>query len=131
MIAGSVWGSWSENYNSWKNSKFPNKLIIKYEDMVLEPVKVFSSIINFLNKVYGLTINEEKIKKSILATNFSNLKKMEKKYGFEESLYKSDSSKNTFFNKGEVGLGKKLLDKNILHKVEKLFKIEMKELNYL
>ena len=79
MIAGSVWGSWSENYNSWKNAKFPNKLIIKYEDMVLEPVKVFSSIINFLNKVYGLTINEEKIKKSILATNFSNLKKMEKK----------------------------------------------------
>ena len=27
MIAGSVWGSWSENYNSWKNSKFPNSLI--------------------------------------------------------------------------------------------------------
>ena len=117
-------GSWSSHYNSWKNSNF-KKIIIKYEDLVNNPNQNFYKIINFLNEINNLTINKEKINKSILNTNFTKLKELEDKYGFVEK------GKNDFFRKGKVGEWKKILDKKIISKIEGSFSEEMAELKYL
>ena len=68
-------GSWAENYRSWRDYNSVKKIIIKYEDLILNPYETFFKIINYLNKINGLTIDEEMIKKSIENTSFKNLSK--------------------------------------------------------
>ena len=126
-IVGSIMGNWSENYNSWKNLNFGKKIIIKYENLINNPFENFLKVITFLNDLYGLKINEEKIKKSISSTTFSKLQSLEKKSGFIEH-----ASKNTvFFKKGKIGIWKNKLNKETVKKIEKNFEKEMKELGYL
>ena len=111
----SIMGNWSENYNSWKNFNLTKKIIIKYEDLLLDPFMNFLKIIEFLNNLYGLKIDKNKIKKSIEATKFSNLQKLEKEIGFGEKL----KNKKLFFREGKIGQWKKKLDKKFSDKLEK------------
>ena len=120
-------GNWSENYNSWKNFNLTKKIIIKYEDLLINPFDNFLKIIEYLNKLYGLKIDKDKIKKIIEITKFSNLQDLEKKFGFNEKI----SKKELFFREGKSGYWKSQLDKKIIDKIENLFCNEMKELNYL
>ena len=60
-------GSWSENYKSWKNYNSVRSLIIKYEDLVLNPSVYFHKIIIFINQINGLVIDEKKINKTIFS----------------------------------------------------------------
>ena len=68
---------------------------------------------------------KEKILKSIMSCNFSNLSKMENDYGFEESV---DSK---FFRKGKKDSWKNELSSDLIKKIEEKFKDEMSELGYL
>ena len=94
---------------------------------ILEEKNVDYKIIEYLNKLYGLKIDKDKIKKIIEITKFSNLQDLEKKFGFNEKI----SQKGLFFRKGKSGSWKSQLDKKITDKIENLFHNEMKELNYL
>jgi len=118
-------GSWSENYKSWRDYNSVNKIIIKYEDLLLNPYENFYKIINYLNSINDLTIDEEMIKKSIDNTNFNKLQNLEKKGEFNE--FKTGD----FFRKGKSGDWKNNLDKEIISQIEQSFKKEMKELGYL
>lgn len=123
-IDGVIMSSWSTHYNSWKNSDF-DKIIVRYEDLVENTKDSFNNIITFLNKTNDLTINEEKINKAILNTNFKELKKLEENEGFNEA------HRNKFFRKGKVGQWKDELDIKIVKKIEESFYKEMKDLGYL
>ena len=120
-------GNWSENYNSWKNFDLTEKIIIKYEDLVLNPFESFFKIIKYLNKLYNLVIDEKKIKKCIELTKFSKLQNLEKKFGFKETISKNE----LFFRTGKIGQWEKKLNKNDVIKIENTFKKEMVELGYL
>ena len=37
-------GSWADNYNSWKNFNISEKIIVKYENMVNDPINTFTKI---------------------------------------------------------------------------------------
>ena len=42
-------GSWASNYNTWKYFKKFNKyLLVKYENLVANPEKTFTEILNFI-----------------------------------------------------------------------------------
>ena len=125
-IIGSVIGSWSENYNSWKNFSLREKIIIKYEDLIIDPYECFYKIIIFLNKLYTLEINKDKIKNSINSTNFFTLQKLEKDFGFREQ-----ANGRKFFRKGEISNWKKFLSEKQINLINKNFGVEMKELKYL
>tara|TARA_R100001530_G_scaffold82185_1_gene57318 strand:+ start:216 stop:1025 length:810 start_codon:yes stop_codon:yes gene_type:complete len=120
-----VLGSWSENYKSWRDYNSVKKIIIKYEDLILNPYENFLKIINYLNKINGLHIDEEMVKKSIENVSFEKLQNLEKKYGFNEKHC------GDFFRKGKVGNWKNELDKEIASQIEEAFSEEMKELGYL
>jgi hypothetical protein len=92
---------------------------------MLSPYKTFSKIINYLNKINGLHIDEEMVKKSIENVSFEKLQNLEKKYGFKEKTY------GTFFRKGKIKSWEKNLNKKIVSQLEETFKEEMKELGYL
>ena len=120
-------GSWAENYRSWRDYNSVKKLIIKYEDLILNPYENFFKIISYLNKINGLPIDDEMIKKSIENVSFEKLQNLEKKDGFVDSKSKND----IFFRKGKSGNWKTELDKKIASQIEQAFKEEMIELNYL
>ncbi len=125
-------GNWSDHYKSWKNINFCPILIIKYEDLISEPKKKFISILNFISRIINISIDQNKIDKSILSTSFDKLSIMEKKVGFEESVMsKITKKKIKFFNLGTKNNWKTLLDKNLIKKIETNFKDEMNELGYL
>ena len=119
-------GSWSDNYKSWRDYNSVKKIIIKYEDLLLNPYETFFKIINYLNKINGLTIDREMIRKSIDNTSFKNLQNLEKKFGFKEK-----KKEGVFFRKGKSGNWKNELDKKITFQIEQAFEEDMKELNYL
>ena len=128
-------GSWALNFNSWKSFKFQDRyLLIKYEDLINQKEKTFIKVLNFIYRLKKIDpkIDLHKIKNIILTTDFSNMKKLEQEKGFFESkTNKKTGEKIPFFNLGPKNDWKKLLDPKIKEKIEKAFKKEMIELNYL
>ena len=126
-------GSWSSNYNSWKEFKKLNKyLLIKYEDLVQKPHDTFKVMFNFINKISKTQIEIDKIKlENVLkTTNFEYLQNLEDQQGFPEAA-KDDQGKNIqFFKYGKSNSGNKI-PKLIKAKIEKNFSLEMNELGYL
>ncbi len=125
--------SWSNHYKSWVNAKEFNKLVIKYEDLERNTYNTFFKIINFLNKL--LKINDEpnkkKIQNSINATNFENLKKLEKKYGFNESVVGGKTKeKINFFNMGSSNQWEKVIPEEYHYEINKSFENDLNFLGY-
>ena len=80
----------------------------------------------YLSEIDDTIIDENKIKRSLKQTEFSELQKMEKKQGFIEK-----GKSELFFRKGKTGAWKNELSVDISKKIEKKFKKEMVELGYL
>jgi hypothetical protein len=93
--------SWGQHVNSWLNSsEFPIKFI-RYEDMLLNPLKEFSDILNFLN----ITYTNEKILNVLIQCSFEQLSKFEEQNGFREKPVNC----NKFFKTGQKGYYKNFL----------------------
>ena len=54
--------SWNINYKSWKNMS-ENFLLIRYEDLMINPDKEFTKIVNFLNSILSIKFNKKKLMK--------------------------------------------------------------------
>ena len=121
-----IMGRWTDNYNSWKNYKRREFLMIKYEDLIADKKKEFIKILDYLKNLSDFDINIDQINKSIEETSFEKLKKDEEIYGFDQA-----TGNGPFFRKGIVGDWKENLNSEQIKKIEKSFSKEMKELNYL
>ena len=123
--------SWAHHYNSWKIN-WGNNLLIKYENLILDPEKEFRKIKTYLEGMMKNKIDEEKFKQAINENSFERLKNLEKKKGFGESAYDYSAKKElSFFNLGPNNNWEKLLDSKITKKIEEEFSKEMLELGYL
>ena len=126
-------GSWSSNYNSWKEFKKLDKyLLIKYEDLILKPKEAFISILEFIHKLTKtkFVIDELKLNNVLKTTTFEYLQNLEKKENFPESRKTKDGKLINFFKYGKKNTGKNLPEE-INKNIEKNFNLEMKELGYL
>ena len=88
-------GSWKSNYNSWKNIG-KNFLLVKYEDLILSPNTEFRNIANYISNIIGIKFSEEQIKNSIEESSFKNLRNIEDKNGFIESIEDPENKKKNF-----------------------------------
>jgi hypothetical protein len=116
--------SWKNHFKSWKKMN-KNYLLIKYENLLASPDVEFQKILDYLEKVSNIKFNKMRILDAIEKSNFDNLKRKEQDHGFIEAPTSS------FFNLGPKNDWHKLLNKKISEKIEKEFKAEMLELNYL
>ena len=121
--------SWKLHYKSWKNlgglkSKY---VLIKYEDIIKDPVREFTKITSFIEKISEFKFNEKNILKAIENTRFDNLKKQEELNGFKESPKNSIK----FFYLGAKNDWQNILDKKTKDDIEMSFKNEMQDLGYL
>ena len=123
--------SWKTHYASWKN-KSKNYLLIKYEDLIQNPLQEFKKIAQYASKLIEIKFSEEKIEKSIETNSFTELKKLENKGLFTENAFDRNINKKVnFFNLGPENNWKKILEKEISSEIESKFKNEMVELGYL
>ena len=131
-----VWtGTWSSNFQSWKSFKFQERyLLVKYEDLIANPEKVFLKILEFIYQLNKkkFNLNKSKLNNVIKTTKFESMQLLEKKIGFNEAkINDKTGEKIPFFNLGPKNDWKNSLDGKIRLKIEKVFKKEMQELSYL
>ena len=127
-------GSWSSNYNTWKEFKKINSyLLVKYEDLVSNTRNTFLEILEFIYKLGGakLEINNKKLKNTIETTTFESMQKLEKQKGFTESVVDDNGKKITFFKYGYKKNEKNVLPQELKKIIETELKVEMNELGYL
>ncbi len=127
-------GSWSSNYHSWKEfKKIDRYLLIKYEDLVSEPEKIFTEVIRFIYKLTksNEVINNVKISNTLNTTKFEYLQNLEEKVGFKEATFGEGGKKNKFFKFGPKNDGKKNIPSDLRKNLEEILKKEMQELGYL
>ena len=120
--------TWELNVQSWLNYNSVPRLIIKYEDLKLNPKRIILNIKQFLNKIHRLNINlhDQDIDKIIDNTNFNNLKKLEDKNGFDEA-----SKHSKFFRSGTSNQWKDMLSNSQAKLIEKNLKSLMRYFNYI
>ena len=123
--------SWSNHFNSWK--RFPkNNHLIKYEDILENPVKEITRIVVYLKKFFKLELDEKRIINIAEKTSFKNFKKNEENGKFyENALNFNRNKKIQFFFLGPENNWKKLLKQKTILEIENKFNIEMKELRYI
>ena len=124
-------GKWNDHYRSWTRKK-DNLLLIRYEDLILNPKSEINRISVFLKNYMEFKVNNEKLDNIIKTTSFENLKKLEKEETFNEGvLDKKTKNKVNFFYMGSKNRWEELLNKEITQSIEKNFYKEMKEIGYL
>jgi len=123
-------GSWQTHLQSWKTMK-NNFLLIKYENLLKNPMEEFSKISEFLEKIFKKKFSEEQINNSINSCSFEKLKKLEETTGFAEAAENRSGGKKKFFYLGPKNNWENILDKEIAEEICSKFEPEMKELKYL
>jgi hypothetical protein len=88
-------GRWSDHVTSWtRTKKFP-VLAIRYEDMLRDPEKTFSSVVRRV----GMPVDKGRLRKAIDFSSFKKLKQQEEEVGFVEN----SKNQERFFRKGSSG----------------------------
>ena len=126
--------SWENNYKSWINQKNIPVKFIKYENLYIKTYEVFKDLIEFINMTCKNQnkFNKDKAQKAIYSSSFDNLKNIENKKGFSESvLSKIGTKKISFFHLGPKNNWKNIFDKNYQNKLNFTFESNLKELNYI
>lgn len=122
--------SWNNHYNSWK--RFPkNNILIKYENLILDPKKEVLKLTQYLKQFFELSYSDIELDQILHNSSFENLKNLEEKGLFKENALNKDNVTKKFFHLGKKNDWKKLLDKKVSEALEKNFKKEMLELGYL
>ena len=125
--------SWSNHYKSWIDNKYFPIKIVKYEELENNTMQVLEDVITFINSIakFNNVFNFEKASKCIKSTNFDILKKKEAELGFIEAPFGQKTKKKiTFFNLGKKNNWKKLISKEMLNKMNSIFREDLKRLGY-
>ena len=119
--------TWELNVLSWLNYTTVPRLIIRYEDLKLNIKEIVIKVIDFLNNTHRIKLNltAADIDQIIENSNFNNLKKIEDKYGFDES-----SKHSSFFRTGTSNQWKDILSKTQLRLIENNLQTLMRQFNY-
>ena len=122
--------SWSNHYNSWKSFK-KNYLLVKYENLIIDPENEFIKITNFLKSIAKFKFDKKKILETINNCNFENFAKQENDVGFRDNSATNKNFNKKFFRLGPRNNWKSLVDSKTIKDIEISFNKEMKELGYL
>lgn len=122
-------GNWAQNVGSWLgalegDSKF---LLVKYEDLKLEPINTLTAVADHI----GLSVDAGAIEKSVSASSFSQLQKLEAEEGEDWKSLANTRSDISFVRKGEVGGWVNQLALEDVERIERKFARLMGRLGYV
>ncbi len=117
-----IYGSWSEHVESWTRKKHRAIYVMRYEDMLADPMKTFGNLARHLL----LFPTQEQLRKAIEYSSFRKLKEQEEKKGFRE---RPEVSK-VFFRSGKSGEWREKLTPEQVEKIVSAHKEQMKRFGY-
>jgi hypothetical protein len=115
--------SWAEHFASWLREPDLNVLVIRYEDMVSNPLAAFSAALRHM----GMDRSEDDIRRAIALTAFDRLQQKEKEEGFRAKA----SGKRLFFHVGKTGRWREELSPELASLIEEVNGEVMRQLGYL
>ena len=104
-----ILSGWSNHYRSWFGVNNFNPHLMRYEDMVRNPIKTFGRFSQFL----GLPKNPERLRRAIKNSSFDEVSKQETVTGFSERSRPDQK----FFRSGKVGGYKSILSEAQVTKI--------------
>lgn len=117
-----IWGSWSENVESWLALEpFPVH-VVRYDDLRRDTAKVLTGIIDAI----GLDLDETRIAAAVAATDLEGLRREERSCGFVET-----GGHNDFFGDGRIGGWRDRLSADQAARIEAVHGPTMRRLGYL
>jgi hypothetical protein len=121
-IVYEVHKSWSIHVDSWTNPPRPGLAVLRYEDMLNNPIKTFGGLSQFL----GLNPPRKRLERAIERASFKTLRRQEDEQGFKE---KSPFAQK-FFRDGRAGQWRELLTPAQIDKVTSVHKEQMQRFGY-
>ncbi|MEM8777652.1 MAG: sulfotransferase domain-containing protein [Cyanobacteria bacterium P01_G01_bin.49] len=121
-------GSWEKNVASWLDNKSHDKeqfLLIKYEDLRLNPFQETKKIQSFLS----LDIEDKKVKEAIELSDFKHMQNLEKNQN-NEAFFASTNSQKNFVRSADLDEWKRYFDKQSTDLVKVKFGKVMERLGY-
>lgn len=115
--------SWSDHVLSWADAQQINRLMIRYEDMINEPLTTFTKVAAYLE----LPTDQDSIKQALENCAIEKLQKQEKEKGFKEKMATSKS----FFRKGKAGDWQETLSEAQIQRIISDHSKVMKRFGYL
>lgn len=91
-------GSWSDHAKSWVAA--PNRVLVRYEDLLANPAKTFARVLRFLRA----TPDARHLKQAITFSSFEELAGQERKAG-----YRAAGTAQKFFRSGRAGAWRDVL----------------------
>jgi hypothetical protein len=121
-IVYEVHKSWSIHVDSWTNPPRPGLAVLRYEDMLNNPIKTFGGLSQFL----GLNPPRKRLERAIERASFKTLRRQEDQQGFKE---KSPFAQK-FFREGRAGQWRDLLTQPQIDKLVSQHKEQMQRFGY-
>lgn len=115
--------SWSLHVESWTQQANSSCLVVRYEDMLNDPRKLFRKVESFLN----LRKDPNRLKKAIRNSSFDQLKAQEQKHGFVEK----HENANAFFRQGRKNQWQEKLTDVQIQRVVDCHGTQMERFKYL
>lgn len=115
--------SWSGHVESWLEGYKGQLCLIRYEDMLTEPLAAFGEIVRSI----GLEYDEGRLITAIRNSDFKVLKKDEEEHGFKERSRHAQS----FFREGRAGTWRKYLSEQNARDIVNRHRVLMTRLGYL
>jgi hypothetical protein len=118
-----ILGSWSLHVKSWADIDNERFLVLRYEDLIGKPAKLFVKVA----KLVGLGQDRARIERAIRHAGFQSLALMEKKHGFIEA---SDKGAR-FFRKGRINEWREALSREQVQRVVAAHREQMQRFGYV
>jgi Sulfotransferase domain len=118
-----VYGSWSENVESWTARPSPALHVMRYEDMLARPEQTFGAVARFL----GLNVSVERLRHAIELSSFGQLRKQEDASGFRER----SKASHRFFRVGRADQWRSELTPAQIEAVVGAHETQMRRFGYL
>jgi hypothetical protein len=118
-----VWGSWSQNVESWTMRSAEPVLVVRYEDMLDEPMKTFTAIVRHLRQAPTTA----QIQAAIDRSSFRRLNEQEARLGFSEKSARGSA----FFRVGRHGQWRDKLTPDQVSAIVAKHHVQMRKFGYM
>jgi hypothetical protein len=116
-------GSWANHVRSWVDQQQIPVLLLRYEDLLVQPEPHFSRLATFLN----LPAEEPLIREAVANTRFDKLRAKEDEEG---GFHERPQSCERFFRSGRSGEGQEQLTGEQLQQFEEAFAATLHRFGY-
>lgn len=116
-------GTWSDHVRSWTRNPGFSVTVIRYEDLMADPVATFSKVLRDL----GAPLDDARLAKAVEFSSFNTARAQEESSGFIER----STNSTRFFRSGKTGEGERVLDPAIVDKVKSDHEKTMQRHGYL